>query len=212
MSNIVPASHDLPPHRSEVRRAVPTKAAANPHGQPKGFGAVLEKAQAEETEPRRPCSQGKLKAKNQSAGDLGQSVCPDAGDSTNLLPPFPPWMRAEGAVRPDPAQITNVGQRTVVATCPDRVLVGTGGSTPEARVRIGDGPLAGTEIQLVAVPGGVEARVLTVHAGSRQTLSVAMDEIAQRLRRKGHALRMSTSEGRGHGRDRDDSRGHPSDE
>jgi hypothetical protein len=71
-----------------------------------------------------------------------------------------------------------------------RLLIGTRGELAEARIRIGTGPLAGTELAISAAPGGrlVEAALLTCAAGSRQTLSVAMDEIRLRLRAKGITL------------------------
>jgi hypothetical protein len=72
----------------------------------------------------------------------------------------------------------------------DRVLIGAGPEGAEARIRIGAGALAGTEIQLSGGAGGhaVEARLLTHAASSRQTLSVVMDEIRSRLRDRGIVL------------------------
>jgi hypothetical protein len=72
----------------------------------------------------------------------------------------------------------------------DRILIGTGAGGAEARIRIACGPLAGSEIRLVAASGraGVEAELLTSAAGSRETLGAAMDEIRRRLRGKGIAL------------------------
>lgn len=77
----------------------------------------------------------------------------------------------------------------------DRVLIGGGGDSAEARIQIGTGVLAGTEIRLQTAPGGgvIEAQLLTRMDGSRQTLSVVMDEIAVRLRGKGIALQVKRS-------------------
>jgi hypothetical protein len=84
----------------------------------------------------------------------------------------------------------------------ERVLIGACGDAAEARIQISAGALAGTEIRLHAAPGGsvVEAQLLTRVDGSRQTLSVVMDEIAVRLRGKGIALQVRASDAR---RDRD---------
>ena len=89
------------------------------------------------------------------------------------------WFRAEvsqGAPSRSPAVAS---PRPV-----DRVLIGGAGDSAEARIQIGTGALAGTEIRLQTAPGGgvIEAQVLTRVDGSRQTLSVVMDEIAVRLR------------------------------
>jgi hypothetical protein len=53
-----------------------------------------------------------------------------------------------------------------------------------------EGPLAGSEIRLLAVAGrgAIEAQLLTSAASSRQTLDAVMDEIRRRLRGKGVAL------------------------
>jgi len=79
----------------------------------------------------------------------------------------------------------------------DRLLVGTAGGLAEARIRIGAGALAGVEIQLTSTGAhAVTAQLLTAGAGSRQTLSVAMEEIRLRLRDKGIALGASVTRGR----------------
>jgi hypothetical protein len=105
-----------------------------------------------------------------------------------------------------PAQI-RVAPRAVGAAPPpasaaaarvDRILVGTVGGDAEARIRVGAGALAGAEIRLTAVAGSpaVTVQLLTPGAGSRQTLSVAMEEIRLRLRDKGIALGASVARGR----------------
>jgi hypothetical protein len=210
MSTIPCAGPNVPTRRCEGGKADTAKSsAASTRAQPRAFGAVLEKMQTASSESRRPRPQPQMKPNKQTTGDTGHRLRPDERDSIDAaLSSFPAWMRAEGAIRPETVPSTSCAPRAgALSPGSDRVLVGTGGLGAEARVRIGGGALAGTEIQLVAVPGGLEARVLTVHAGSRQTLSVAMEEIAQRLRRKGHSLRLDPSDGRGQGRGRDGSRG-----
>jgi hypothetical protein len=102
---------------------------------------------------------------------------------------------------------------SAAATAPparvDRVLVGTVGGDAEARIRIGAGALAGAEIRLTAAAGSaaVTAQLLTPGAGSRQTLSVAMEEIRLRLRDKGIALASSVARGRPAGDPRRDAEG-----
>ena len=67
--------------------------------------------------------------------------------------------------------------------------IGSGPDGAQARIRIGAGALAGTEIHLSSASGQtVEARLLTHAASSRQTLSVVMDEIRSRLRDRGIVL------------------------
>jgi hypothetical protein len=83
-----------------------------------------------------------------------------------------------------------------------RLLMGRGPAGAEARLSIDAGPLAGTSIHLREGPRGIEAAVLTQVACSRQTLVAALDEVARRLREKGHNLTVqlqggaSTREGR----------------
>ncbi len=71
-----------------------------------------------------------------------------------------------------------------------RVLVGHGTLGAEARVRIGEGQLAGAEVRLLHGAGGIEASLLTRTESSRQTLVVAMDEVARRLQSRGVMLRV----------------------
>jgi hypothetical protein len=97
------------------------------------------------------------------------------------------WFRAErsGATGKGPAVAAAGAPRAV-----DRVLIGSGPDGAQARIRIGAGALAGTEIHLFSAAAGraVEARLLTHTASSRQTLSVVMDEIRSRLRDRGIVL------------------------
>ena len=78
----------------------------------------------------------------------------------------------------------------------ERVLVGLRGTDPEARVSIADGSPGGAEIRLIAIGGGrrIAAEILTATAGSRETLSNAMEEIRVRLRRRGIALEIAHPE------------------
>ena len=112
-----------------------------------------------------------------SAGNDGASAAAMAG-----------WFRAESALPPAAAKAPSVagvaGARPV-----DRVLIGAGPEGAQARIRIGAGALAGTEIQLSSASGrAVEAQLLTHAASSRQTLSVVLDEIRSRLRDRGIVL------------------------
>jgi len=98
------------------------------------------------------------------------------------------WFRPESAAASTgkPAAVAGASAARPV----DRVLVGSGPDGAEARIRIGAGALAGTEIQLSSGGAGhvVEARLLTHAATSRQTLSLVMDEIRSRLRNRGIVL------------------------
>ncbi len=78
----------------------------------------------------------------------------------------------------------------------ERVLVGSRGTHPEARVSIADGSPGGAEIRLIAIDGGrrIVAEILTATAGSRETLTNAMEEIRVRLRRRGIELSMTQPE------------------
>lgn len=100
------------------------------------------------------------------------------------------WFRGESASPPAPATLKTTGVAGIAAARPaDRVLIGAGPDGAQARIRIGAGVLAGTEIQVSSLSGRtVEAQLLTHAASSRQTLSVVMDEIRSRLQDKGIAL------------------------
>ncbi len=109
------------------------------------------------------------------------------------------WFRSESAGAP-PGKTTAVsGQSgTTAARAVERILIGSGPDGAEARIRIGAGALAGTEIQLSSGVAGhvVEARFLTRAATSRQTLSLVMDEIRSRLRERGIVLSTAPSRAR----------------
>jgi len=98
------------------------------------------------------------------------------------------WFRSESAAAPAVARAAGVAG-VAASHAVDRVLVGSGPDGAQARIRIGAGALAGTEIHLSSASGQtVEARLLTHTASSRQTLSVVMDEIRSRLRDRGIVL------------------------
>lgn len=107
---------------------------------------------------------------------------PDEGLPPPVAPP-PPYLRQEGPLAlcrpPAPAARSADG---------DRLLVGAGPHGAEVRLRIGAGPLAGAEIQLRQAAGAVEAAILTAEGSSRQTLVMAMEEVARRLRLRGRVL------------------------
>jgi hypothetical protein len=98
------------------------------------------------------------------------------------------WFRSESAAAPAAAKAAGVAG-VAASRAVDRVLIGSGPDGAQARIRIGAGALAGTEIHLSSASGQtVEARLLTHAASSRQTLSVVMDEIRSRLRDRGIVL------------------------
>src|SRR4030095_9969661 len=104
--------------------------------------------------------------------------------------------RLAGGFRPDPPFATArpaAAPALAARRAVERVLVGAGPEGAQARIRIGAGALAGTEIQLSSAVSGraVEARLLTHTASARQTLSVVMDEIRSRLRERGIVLSMT---------------------
>jgi hypothetical protein len=124
--------------------------------------------------------------------EIGEASAELAGALTSATSGLQP---APIRVGPPPAK-----SASAVAAAPkiDRLLVGSTGGEAEARIRIGAGVLAGAEIRLTASVGSpaVTAQLLTSTAGSRQTLSVAMEEIRLRLRDKGIVLAPSVARGR----------------
>jgi hypothetical protein len=106
------------------------------------------------------------------------------------------WFRSESAAAPAGKTAAVSGPSAAsAARAVDRILVGSGPDGAQARIRIGSGALAGTEIQLSSGAAGhvVEARLLTHAATSRQTLSLVMDEIRLRLRDRGIVLSTTAS-------------------
>jgi len=118
------------------------------------------------------------------------AVAPEGAGETASAAALAGWFRAESASRAPPTASAGRASGVAGPRSGDRVLIGSGPDGAQARIRIGAGALAGTEIQLTGAAGGraVEARLLTHAACSRQTLSVVMDEIRARLRDRGIAL------------------------
>ena len=121
--------------------------------------------------------------------DDGETGAHDAASAAAMAG----WFRSESAGAP--AGKTTAVSGASAARAVDRILVGSGPDGAQARIRIGSGALAGTEIQLSSGAAGhvVEARLLTHAATSRQTLSLVMDEIRLRLRDRGIVLSTTTS-------------------
>jgi hypothetical protein len=125
------------------------------------------------------------KRRSPTAGD-GEPETANAAAMSGWFRPEPPGLTGGAAAAGRVGGVAAAGGARAV----DRVLIGAGPQGAEARIRIGAGALAGTEIQLSGGAGGqvVEARLLTHAASSRQTLSVVMDEIRSRLRDRGIVL------------------------
>jgi hypothetical protein len=103
------------------------------------------------------------------------------------------WARPEGPGRVEAARRRDLAGPVEGANPMHKLLVGKGVNGHEARLSITTGPLAGAEIHLTHGPNGVHAVVLTEGASSRQTLASAMDEVAKRLKDKGHKLDIKMS-------------------
>ena len=102
-------------------------------------------------------------------------------DSRNLSQ----WFRAETPPDAIPAA------RPPLRIAPhQRVLVSREdpGITPQARIEISSGRMAGSQIQLTASSRGVDAQLLTGNEASRQTLVAAMEAVRERLRVRGVLL------------------------
>ena len=115
------------------------------------------------------------------------------------------WFRPESAGAPGGVSAPGRAAGVAAARAVDRILIGAGPDGAQARIRIGAGALAGTELQLSSGGAGhtVEARLLTHAASSRQTLSVVLDEIRSRLRDKGIVLSTAAPLARPHAQGRD---------
>jgi hypothetical protein len=133
---------------------------------------------------RRRAGQGFRKALERGRRDPGAGCTNDGASAAALAG----WFRSESAAAPAVAKAGGV-VGVAASRAVDRVLIGSGPEGAQARIRIGAGTLAGTEIHLSSASGQtVEARLLTHTASSRQTLSVVMDEIRSRLRDRGILL------------------------
>jgi hypothetical protein len=102
------------------------------------------------------------------------------------------WFRSEVVAKAGPAVPPTRLSGVSAAGTVDRILLGSGPDGAQARIRIGGGALAGTEIRLCSLGRLVEAQLLTHAATSRQTLSVVLDEIRGRLRDRGIVLSART--------------------
>ncbi len=113
---------------------------------------------------------------------------------------FARWFRAEIPSE----ELTRTTVRAPLRVAPhQRILVAQGASTPEARIQISAGRLAGSQIHLAVTGGRIETLLLTSNEASRQTLVVAMDAVRERLRVRGLIAAVSDSAGVRDGPDRD---------
>jgi hypothetical protein len=115
------------------------------------------------------------------------------------------WFRSESTSGAAPTAAPPRAPAVAAARTVDRILIGSGPDGAQARIRIGAGALAGTEIQLSSSAAGraVEAQLLTHTASSRQTLSVVLDEIRSRLQDRGIVLSAKAAPARSAPRARD---------
>jgi hypothetical protein len=105
------------------------------------------------------------------------------------------WSRPEGPARVEAARRRELAGPVDGASPMHKLLIGQGPNGAEARLSITVGPLAGAEIHLRNGPDGLHAVVLTQGASTRQTLASALDEVAKRLRDKGHKIDIKMSQG-----------------
>ncbi|MEP6652341.1 MAG: hypothetical protein ABJA82_03225 [Myxococcales bacterium] len=140
------------------------------HGQPTRFDDILKRAKR--TGPRRSSPSEKKVDGNDD---------PLPVDPRNLSQ----WFRAETP----PDAIPPVRPPLRIAPH-QRVLVSRddAGMTPQARIEISSGRMAGSQIQITANSRGVDAQLLTGNEASRQTLVAAMEAVRERLRVRGVLL------------------------
>ena len=136
----------------------------------------------------------------------GSGNAESAGGTAGAAAGGPGWPRLEPlrvGAPPAPTGAVAAGKLAAANLARiDRLLVGGAGNEAEARIRIGSGALAGAEIKLTSTGAqSVTAQLLTPGAGSRETLSVAMEEIRLRLRDKGITLGAPVARGEGARRD-----------
>ncbi|HEY0706074.1 MAG TPA: hypothetical protein VGG33_04720 [Polyangia bacterium] len=133
---------------------------------------------------------GSVSAKPGKAGSPGEELIAEVAAAVSAAAQVSPgqgWSRPEGPTRPD-RPVRELPQPLPGVDPVHQLLIGKGPNGAEARMRISVGPLAGTEIHLREGPGGIQAAIITQTASSRQTLSSAMEAVAQRLKDKGHKL------------------------
>lgn len=129
-------------------------------------------------------------ARNKSPKSAGEEVIAEVAAAVSAAAQLQAptgWTRPEGPTRPEP-RARELPQPMPGVDPIHQLLIGKGPNGAEARMRISVGPLAGTEIHLREGPGGVQAAIVTQNASSRQTLTSAMEAVAQRLKDKGHKL------------------------
>jgi hypothetical protein len=175
-------------------------------GKKTGQAAALSAGLAEDPSLAAGVPGGPLAAKASTGkgGSSGEELIAEVAAALSVaaqLSPAQGWSRPEGPTRPDrPAR--ELPQPLPGVDPIHQLLIGKGPNGAEARMRISVGPLAGTEIHLREGPGGIQASILTQNASSRQTLSSAMEAVAQRLKDKGHRLEVRM-DGRTDGRPSD---------
>jgi hypothetical protein len=72
--------------------------------------------------------------------------------------------------------------RSPLQIAPHQRILFSGGGTPQARIHIATGNLAGSEIHLALTGTNLVARLLTRNEASRQMLVAAMDVVREKLR------------------------------
>jgi hypothetical protein len=129
-----------------------------------------------------------LGVKTQRANEESDKVSNDAATASQLAAnTTPSWERPEGPARLEgPARMSPMELEGMERM--HKLMVGQGPTGAEARLAITDGPMAGAQIHLKTGPGGIEATVSTTNNSSRQTLVNAMDEVARRMKDRGHKL------------------------
>jgi hypothetical protein len=194
---------DVPPHPRSAAVLAPASAAAARRGARGGqpFSVPLG-AQRRTTPGGAEARTPPLTAAAAARSSLPRRRRPDGDDGVAERPGLvAPWQIREGPPRAAPRE--RAGPALPAALGTERVRLGIGPRGAEARLRIEHGPLAGAEIHLRHLPGGIEAVVLTGVESSRQTLAVVMEEVARRLQRRGYAFRAAPcrqGEGGGPGR------------
>jgi hypothetical protein len=172
------------PFRAEPRAGPPGRPAASPAGLPPGptpGAARFRAALAAHPSRRETAGLGDPVARGRAPPRSPRSREP--GGAEEISSPSAPWHLAQVPEGPLRAPPVRAPLPAASLTEGDRLLVGVG--RQEARLQIAHGALAGSEIQLRVVPGGVEALVLTPGQCSRQTLASAMEEVARRLADRG---------------------------
>ena len=133
------------------------------------------------------------KRKKGVGGDMGEAPTPESCLAFSMALQQS-WHRPEGHTvappeAPKPASLA-MPEAARRAGC-DRILVGPSEAGTIARLQIGSGAMAGTEIQLRASEKGLEASVLQASEVARSSVSGAIMEMAARMRRRGHTVHLA---------------------